>query len=242
MTNEQNDFLYFLEIRFLVFPLFLNRGLQAAEAAEDPLQRIATAFQDRLRAHLVDTVLQNAAHRLINQLLAVGAHLIDRFVMESQAVAATFNNAVHLGFQLRVKFGQTAMHAAAGADLLGNDFIQRLTPFFDSRTRAVINPWQAAAQAGLIILGLLTLGRSQRILFSVIGQIAVRFNHQIAVLPCYLHLMRAEDHVVTRRDATLVVRVRGQSGNGQRHRQQRFAHHKTPLRQNGSAIADPCQT
>ncbi len=162
--------------------------------------------------------------------------------MESQAIAATFDNAVHLFFQLRVQFGQATVHAAVGANLFGNDFIQRLAAFFDSRTRAFVNPRQAAAQAGLIILRLFALGGAERIGLAVKGQIAVRLYHQIAVFPFHLHLLRAEDHIVTRRDATLVVRMGRQSGDGERHRQQRFTHHKTPLRQNGPAIADPCQT
>ena len=88
----------------------------------------------------------------------------------------------------------------------------------------------------------LALGGVQGILLTVIHHVAVWRDHQIAVFALHLHGLRADNHIVTRRDATLVVRVRGQSGNGQRHRQQRFAHHKTPLRQNGSAVADPCQT
>ena len=134
------------------------------------------------------------------------------------------------------------MHAAAGPHLFGNDFIQRGAAFFYPRAGAFINPRQAAAQASLIVLRLLALSGVQRIGFPVKGQIAVRLNHQIAVFAFHLHLLRAEDDIVTRRDATLVVRMRGQSGDGKRHCQQRFAHHLTPFRQNGPAAADPCQT
>ncbi len=54
---------------------------------------------------------------------------------------------------------------------------------FDSRTRAFVNPRQAAAQAGLIILRLFALGGAERIGLAVKGQIAVRLYHQIAVFP-----------------------------------------------------------
>ncbi len=216
--------------------------MQTAEAAENALQRVAAAFEHRFRPHLVNAVLQNAAHRLIYQLLAVGAHLVDGFIVEGQAIAAALNDAVHLFFQLRVQLGQTTVHTAIGADLFGNDFIQRLAAFFDSRTRAFVNPRQAATQTGLVILRLFALGGAERISLAVKGQVAVRFDHQIAVFPFHLYLLRGEDHIVTRRDATLVVRMGRQSGDGERHRQQRFTHHKTPLRQNGPAVADPCQT
>lgn len=55
--------------------------------------------------------------------------------MEGQAIAAALNNAVHLFFQLRVQLSQTTVHTAVGADLFGNDFIQRLAAF-STRERA----------------------------------------------------------------------------------------------------------
>ena len=45
--------------------------------------------------------------------LTVGAHLIDGFIMEGQAIVTMFNDAAHLRFQLGVEPGQAAMHAAA---------------------------------------------------------------------------------------------------------------------------------
>ncbi|CSQ79924.1 Uncharacterised protein [Shigella sonnei] len=78
-------------------------------------------------------------------MLAFGANLINGFIVKRQAIAARFDNAVHLLFQLRIKFGQTAAHFAAFAHLLNDNFIQRNTGFFDAAFRAFINPRQRAA-------------------------------------------------------------------------------------------------
>ena len=111
-----------------------------------PCNGITAAFEHRFGAHLVNAVLQNAAHRLIHQLLAIGAYLVDGFIVEGQAIAAALNYAVHLFFQLRVQFGQATVHAAVGANLFGNDFIQRLAAFFRLANARLRQSTQAAAQ------------------------------------------------------------------------------------------------
>ena len=213
-----------MEIIFLVLPLVLNGGLQAAQAAQHALQRITAAFQHRPGAHLVDAVLQDAAHRLVHQLLSVSTHLIDRLVVEGQAVGARLDNAVHLLFELLVQPGQAGAHVAALTYLFGDDLIQRDAALFDARQRAVINPWQRGTQIGLIIFRLLTLCGGQVVLLAVIGDVSFRRNHQIAVLAFDLHGLRAQHHVITRGDATLIIRMGGKSGCHQSNSQQRFAH------------------
>jgi hypothetical protein len=110
---------------------------------------------------------------------------------------------------MRIKFGQTAAHFAAFAHLLNDNFIQRNTGFFDAAFRAFINPRQGATEFSLIILRLLALGGIQGILLTVIHHVAVWRDHQIAVFALHLHGLRADNHIVTRRDAALVVGVSG---------------------------------
>ena len=66
-----------------------------------------------------------------------------------------------------------------------------------------------ATQFSLIILRLLALGGIQGILLTVIHHVAVWRDHQIAVFALHLHGLRADNHIVTRRDAALVVGVSG---------------------------------
>ena len=165
--------------------------MQAAQTAQHALQRVTAAFQHRFGAHLVDAVLQDAAHRLVHQLLPVGTDLINRLVVERQAVGARLDNPVHLFFKLLVQLRQAGAHVTALTHLFGDDLIQRHAALFDARQGTFINPRQRGTQFGLVVFRLLALCGSQVVLLAVIGDVPFWRNHQIAVLAFDLHGLRA---------------------------------------------------
>ena len=101
------------------------------------------------------------------------------------------------------------------SELLGGCVMQHETSFVRQRRRAVIDPRQGAAEIGLRSFGLLTLGGGEIFLLTVKHDVAIRRHHQIAVLAVNLNGLRANDHIVTRGDAALVVGLSGKRGNGE---------------------------
>ena len=185
--------------------------MQSAQATQYTLQRITATLQHRFGAHLVDAVLENAAHRLVHQLLTVGTHLIDRLIVERQAIRARLDNTVHLLFQLFIQLRQAGAHIAALPHLFGDDFIQRHAALFNAGQRAIVDPGQRGTQLGLVVHRLLALGGRQVLRFAVKGHVAIRRNHQIAILALNLHGLRTQHHVITRGDATFILRMGGGS-------------------------------
>ena len=164
--------------------------MQSAQATQYALQRITAAFQHGFSTHLINAVLENAAHRLIHQLLTVGTHLIDSLIVERQAIRARLNNTVHLLFQLFIQLRQAGAHIAALTHLFSDDFIQRHAAFLDACQRTIVDPGQRGTQLGLVVHRLLALGGRQVLRFAVKGDVAIRRNHQIAILALNLHGLR----------------------------------------------------
>ncbi|MNH02467.1 hypothetical protein D3C79_617080 [compost metagenome] len=131
-----------LEILLLVVPFVLNRLLQATQVAHNRLQRITAAAGGLLDAHLVQAVLQHAAHALLHKVAAILLNLVDRLVVEGQAVAAVFDNAIHLLLKLVVQRGQAVAHIAVATQFLHDHLVQRHPRFFQMLLRALVDPRQ----------------------------------------------------------------------------------------------------
>ena len=94
--------------------------------------------------------------------------------MEGQAVAAVFNNTVHLLLELAIERSQAVAHVAVAAQLFNDHLVQCHTRFFQVLLCTIVNPRQLFTQCALVAEGLLTLAVIQAQRLAVAGHIAIR--------------------------------------------------------------------
>ena len=73
------------------------------------------------------------------------------------------------------------------------------------RTYAELATLRTRGRMANVCIGLLTLCGVQAVLFTVEGDIAGLGNNQVAVLTLHLHRLWAQNYIVTRGDAALVI-------------------------------------